>query len=33
MASALMEFCERYSWYKTIYKINDTEQKTHNDIK
>ncbi|MDD3145133.1 MAG: YcaO-like family protein [Candidatus Gracilibacteria bacterium] len=32
MASALMEFCERYSWYKKIYEVNDSEQKTHNEI-
>lgn len=32
LASALMEFCERYSWYKTINMVNDTPLKTHNQV-
>jgi YcaO-like protein with predicted kinase domain len=32
LASALMEFCERYSWYKTIDAVNETELKTHNQV-
>lgn len=32
LASALMEFSERYSWYKFINQVNDSEWKTHNQI-
>lgn len=32
LASALMEFSERYSWYKTINLINEWISKTHNQI-
>ncbi len=32
LASALMEFAERYSWYKIIDGVNNTISRTHNQI-